>query len=35
VVNSSVDLVGVWNMVEEIVSIITPDHLWPAPPKNP
>jgi len=35
IVNSSVDLVGVWNMVEEIVSIITPDHPWPPPPTDP
>ena len=35
IVNSSVDLIGVWNLVTEIVKIISPDHAWPAPPSNP
>ena len=35
IVNSSVDLIGVWNLVTEIVKIISPDHSWPAPPSNP
>jgi len=35
IVNSSVDLIGVWNLVTEIVKIISPDHSWPAPPSDP
>ena len=35
IVNSSVDLIGVWNLVTEIVKIISPDHSWPTPPSNP
>ena len=35
IVNSSVDLIGVWNLVTEIVKIVSPDHSWPAPPSDP
>jgi D-alanyl-D-alanine carboxypeptidase len=35
VLNSSIELVGVWNMIRDIVGIVTPDHPWPAPPKEP
>lgn len=31
-VNSNVDPLGVWNLVSEIVSVVSPDHRWPGPP---
>ncbi|WP_050066289.1 serine hydrolase [Rhodococcus sp. RD6.2] len=31
-VNSNVDPLGVWNLVTEIVSVVSPDHPWPGPP---
>jgi D-alanyl-D-alanine carboxypeptidase len=31
-VNSSIDLVGVWNLVSDIVKVVSPAHPWPAPP---
>jgi D-alanyl-D-alanine carboxypeptidase len=33
-VNSNVDLLGVWNLVGEITKIVSPDHLWPPPPSE-
>ncbi len=35
IVNSNVDLIGVWDLVTEVVKTITPDHPWPAPPSAP
>ena len=31
-VNSNVDVLGVWNFFTQIVKIVSPDRLWPAPP---
>jgi D-alanyl-D-alanine carboxypeptidase len=33
-INSNVDLLGVWNLVGEITKIVSPDHLWPPPPSE-
>ena len=34
-VSSNVDLIGVWNLVTEVVKTISPEHPWPAAPKVP
>lgn len=34
-VNSNTDLLGTWNLIGEITTIISPDHPWPPPPSNP
>jgi D-alanyl-D-alanine carboxypeptidase len=33
-VNSNTDALAVWNFFSEIVAVVSPDHLWPAPPSE-
>jgi D-alanyl-D-alanine carboxypeptidase len=33
-VNSNTDALAVWNFFFEIVAVVSPDHLWPAPPSE-